>query len=383
MSDGIEDRWFRTTADGERVKTDRHGRGQRWRCRYRDPDGRQRTKSFHKKADAERFARRVKSDMDRGEFVDPQAGRTTLAAFAQGWLARQTTSEHTRRQTASRLNARILPTLGHVELRSLRPSTVQQFVAGLERDGLAAGTVRLYMTTLSQVLNAAVDDGLIPRNPARARSVKAPAAPEPRVDAWTPEQVATVTDALPARYRAVAVVAAGCGLRRGEALGLRVGDVDWLRGQVHVRQQLRPDGTTGAPKRGKRRDVPLPEHVALELSAHVERHGSGADGLLFTEADGSTVRRKHFDAAWGAGLDAAGLARSRENGPHALRHFYASTLLAAGVSVRAVADWLGHADGGALLLKVYAHVMPSDADRGRAVVDAALGAAGDAGEAAR
>lgn len=350
----------------------RTGRPKPWEAVYRDPDGRQRTKTFARKVDAQRFLTTVESDKLRGDYVDPHE-RTTFGEYAEAWLERQTTSAHTRRQTASRLNARILPALGDVELRHIKPSTVQQWLAGLERDGLAPGTVRLYLATISQVLNAAVDDGLLARNPVRSRSVKPPAAPDERVDAWTAEQVTAVIDALPDRYRASAVLAAGCGLRKGEAHGLRVGDVDWLRHVVHVRQQLRQDGTFGPPKRGRVRDVPLPEHVALELSAHLERCAAGEDGLIFTDDDGQSVDRQRFDRAWHAALDIAGLSRSRENGMHALRHFYASALLAAGVSVRAVADWLGHADGGALLLRVYAHVMPADADRGRAVVDRALG----------
>jgi integrase len=176
----------------------------------------------------------------------------------------------------------------------------------------------------------------------------------------------------PGRWQALAVTAAGCGLRQGEAFGLRVAEVDFLRHVVHVRQQVRQDGTIGLPKRDKTRDVPLPEHVALALAAHIERYAPAPDGLIFAGADGGPVDRRRFSAAWGRALDAAGLERIRANGSHALRHFYASTLLAAGVSVRAVADWLGHADGGALLLRVCAHVMPSDTERGRAVLDAAF-----------
>jgi integrase len=72
-----------------------------------------------------------------------------------------------------------------------------------------------------------------------------------------------------------------------------------------------------------------------------------------------------------AALVAAGLEPSRENGMHALRHFYASVLLDAGESVRALAEYLGHADPG-FTLRVYTHLMPASEERTRRAVDQAL-----------
>lgn len=84
-----------------------------------------------------------------------------------------------------------------------------------------------------------------------------------------------VINALPSRYRAVGVVAAGCGLRQGEAFGLRVCDVYFLRHRVRVEQQIlivRSKLTVGPPKGGKTRTVPLAEPVALELAEHLRRY---------------------------------------------------------------------------------------------------------------
>jgi site-specific recombinase XerD len=104
--------------------------------------------------------------------------------------------------------------------------------------------------------------------------------------------------------------------------------------------------------------------------------------LVFTNTAGGPLNRGSWnDREWKPALRAAGLSATRDEGYHMLRHVYASTLLSDGVRVAAVASWLGHADGGALLLRTYAHV-PSDADRGRAVLDAALGGRQDRTEAA-
>ena len=107
------------------------------------------------------------------------------------------------------------------------------------------------------------------------RSLGNPGASQRKVQPWTVEQVAAVIDALPERWQAVAVVAAGCGLRQGEAFGLRVEDVDFLRRRVQVRQQVKIVGSSARswPSRSgaRRADVPLPDSVAVALAEHLRR----------------------------------------------------------------------------------------------------------------
>jgi integrase len=141
------------------------------------------------------------------------------------------------------------------------------------------------------------------------------------------------------------------------------------------------------PKRGKVRTVPLSETVAVALAEHLRRfppaevtlpwrEPGGAPTtleLVFANTAGGPVNRGSFnDRVWKPALATAGVEPTRENGYHVLRHTYASTQLQAGVSVPAVARYLGHADGGALLLRTYAHVMPQAPDQARAAVDAFL-----------
>jgi len=103
--------------------------------------------------------------------------------------------------------------------------------------------------------------------------------PHLHLETRTPEQVAAVRHALPSRYQAMATPAAGCrlrtadcGLRQGEVFGL-ADDVDFLRGVLHVRRQVKLLGGRqifAFPKGRKVRSVPLPETVALELAAHLQ-----------------------------------------------------------------------------------------------------------------
>jgi integrase len=196
------------------------------------------------------------------------------------------------------------------------------------------------------------------------------------VQPWPLERVEAVIDALPQRYRAIGVVAAGCGLRQGEAFGLRVHDIDFLRRQLHVEQQVkivRSAIVLDRPKGGKTRTVPLPDTVTAELAEHLRRHPAAGDELVFTSREHKPINRNHFNGyTWRPALEAAGVDLGRTNGMHALRHFYASVLIDAGESVRAVADYLGHADPG-FTLRVYAHLFPSSEDRARQAVDRLFG----------
>lgn len=94
----IQDRW-ETIVDGKRVRTDRYGQGKRWRARYFDPAGNERSTTFARKQDAERFLTAVAADVLRGAYVDPDAGKVTFAEFAGRWLEAQTFGDSSREVT--------------------------------------------------------------------------------------------------------------------------------------------------------------------------------------------------------------------------------------------------------------------------------------------
>ena len=374
----IQDRW-ETTIDGRRERTVRWGQGRRWRARYRDPDGIERSRTFERKQDAERFLANVTADVIRGAYVDPDAGKVTFATFAEQWLEAQTFSEGTYEATELRLRIHAVPVLGRHELRAIKPSIIQAWLRGLQSE-LAPSYVRVVLVNVSAVFNAAVDDGLIARNPCKARSVRPPKLEERKVRPWPATQVRAVIDALPARYRAMAVVAAGCGLRQGEVFGLRVWDVDFLRKQLRVQQQVkivRGRLTIDNPKGGRTRVVPLPDWVADELAQHLRQFPVDHDGLVFTSRERKPLNRNHINNyVWRPALVAAGIEPGRGNGMHALRHFYASVLIDAGESASAVAEYLGHADPG-FTLRVYAHLFPSSEERARRAIDGVFRAGSD------
>ena len=365
----VRDRWERTV-DGKRVRTARYGKGKRWQARYQDPDGRERNRDFDRKQDAERFLTAMSADMLRGAYVDSHAGRVTFRDFAERWLVAQTFTETTLEATELRIRLHAVAYFGDEQLRAIRPSTIQAWLRRLQQD-LAQTYVRVVFANVSAVFNAAVDDGLIATNPCKAASVRLPKRDNRRVEPWPLEQVQAVIEALPERYRATAVLAAGCGLRQGEVFGLRVSGVDFLRRRIHVDQQVkivRSRLEYDRPKGGKTRVVPLPDAVGEALSEHLRRYPATLDGLVFTSREHKPINRNHFNRyVWRPALERAGVEPGKGNGMHALRHFYASVLIDAGESVRAVADFLGHADPG-FTLRVYAHLLPASEDRARRIV---------------
>jgi integrase len=128
---------------------------------------------------------------------------------------------------------------------------------------------------------------------------------------------------------------------------------------------------TAPPKGRKTREVPLSEVVVVALAEHLRTHPL-VDGLVFTTREGTLINRNYYNRhVWKPALCTAGVDPASHNGMHALRHFYASVQLQAGTSVRALAEYLGHADPG-FTLRVYTHLMPTSENRARQAVDAAL-----------
>lgn len=375
------------------MRSARYGVGKRWQVRYRDPAGESRNRSFDRKADAERFLIDVSNQLLRGAYVDARDGQVSLAEYASGWLERQSFSSASRVAVELRLRVHVAPEWGTVPIAGIRSASIQAWIVRLQ-ERLAPGYVRLIVTTFSAVLGSAVAEGLISHNPFRSPVVKVPSVRPKRLRPWNVDQVLAVVEAHPAALRSVAVVAAGCGLRQGEAFGIRVQDIDFVRAELHVRQQIRIDSGIPAPalpKYGRTRTVPLPEWVATSLSAHLSEWGSmpgerisapSLGGLLFFSREKKPLNKNYFNTSvWRPALDAVGIPRERENGMHALRHACASMWLEHGVSIKAVSEYLGHADPG-FTLRVYTHVMPSSGEKARKAMDAAFGVGRSPSEAA-
>src|SRR3954470_24061549 len=226
---------------------------------------------------------------------------------------------------------------------------------------------------LRSVYGAAVLDRLVAASP--VVRIRLPRYERERIVPLSVGQVAALAEAMPERYRTMVLTQAGLGLRIGELLALRVEDVDFLRRTVRIEWQFAPGAKVRSePKTPRsRRTVPLPQVVAEALAEHVATFPPAADGTLFTTGTGAPYRHDHYGGAqiFRAAVKRAGLPQGTSS--HDLRHHYASVLLAAGESVVAVAERLGH-DNAALVLSTYGHLMPDSEDRTRRAVDEAWSA---------
>lgn len=341
----------------------------RWRARYRTPDGRSRGRVFDRKIDAERFLTSMEHSKLTGSYVDPRAGRVTVREYWPTWSARQQWRDSSRSSITSLFSVHVLPLLGDRPLNSITKGDVEAWSAALP---LAGQTKRQAAQYLSRMLEGAVDDELISKNPAhRARRPKVETEP---VVPFTSEEKSALEEAAPAPFRVALTLGLGAGLRLSEATGLTLDRVDFLRRQLVVDRQLVSPSAgvpTFGPLKTKRsyRTVPLADAVVDALARHIEEHGTGQDGLLLRLDDDGPMRRQRFGVIWRALRKKAELPEAKF---HTTRHTFASTLLSAGVPVPAVAEYLGHSP--AVLLSTYAHLMPADHDRARSAVQAAFDA---------
>jgi integrase len=204
-----------------------------------------------------------KVDLRRGSYTDPRAGRVLFRDRGEQWRAAQVHRATIAAQVETHLRRHVYPTFGDRPLVSIRPSEIQSWVRGLERD-LAPSTIGVVYSFLAGVFRAAVRDRLIVTSP--CVGIRLP-KPEPkRIEPLATERVEALIEEMPARYRALIVLAAGTGLRQGEAFAVEVGAIDFLRRKLRVDQQLvlLPGGEpyVAAPKTpASYRTVPLPQGV--------------------------------------------------------------------------------------------------------------------------
>jgi site-specific recombinase XerD len=328
-----------------------------YRVRYRTPDRRQTDKrGFRTKRDAEQFAATVEVSKLRGEYVAPSHARVTVGELGPAWLDRQRghlkPSGYGPMETAWRL--RVQPRWGNVALGDIRPTAVQQWISDLGRGTpdakpVGASVVKRTHYVFSGILADAVRDNLIARNP--TAGVKLPRTTRKQPVYLTHQQV-TALAAASGEHEGLVLFLGYTGARWGEAIGLRVRDLDMLRRQATISENAVQSGSqifVGTPNAHKQRTVPLPEFLLSYLARQCE--GRGGDDLLFPGDDGRYLKRSHPTSGWF--IKAVAESGVPHTTPHDLRHTAASLAESAGANVKAVQKMLGHASA-AMTLDIYA-----------------------------
>jgi integrase len=263
----------------------------RYRARYRDASGREHSRHFTRKVDAQRWLDEVTASLVTGQYVDPRAGRVTFRDYAEQWRAAQVHRPTSEAHVETMLRRHAYRTLGDRPLSSILPTEIQAWVKmlgtpGVGRRPLAPATTGTVHSIVSSVLKAAVRDRRILANP--CEGTKLPRPERVKVTPPSTEQVAAVREAIadPA-LRAVVTFTAGTGLRQGKVFGLTVDRLNMLRREVTVDRQLvkvaKQPARLGPPKtKASVRRVPLPQVVVDALAAHLAEFPPAPDGLVFT-----------------------------------------------------------------------------------------------------
>jgi len=337
--------------------------------------GRQVSKTFTRRRDADAWIASTEGDRMRGVAVDPRRGSVTVEDYARAWLAgRHDLAERTAELYAYLLDHYVLPDLGTLSLAGLRPDEVRSWHARHAKDHptTAAKAYRL----LSTITRHAVADEVIGRNPCQVKGASVERAPERPMASVA--EVAALAEAMPDHLRVLVLLAAWCQLRRGELLGLRRQDVD-LEGRtitVDVTRTPKMVGgmVTKAPKTAAgRRAVSIPGNVLPALRDHLVTHvGPEPDALVAVGEKGGPVTAPVLQTAWNRARREVGRPDLRL---HDLRHSGLTWSAATGASVAELMRRAGHASAAAALR--YQHATE---DRDRALADALAGLATASGK---
>ena len=326
----------------------------RWQASVKNPiTGKRQCKDFDRKVDAVAWVKRMNTAEVTGTAVRPRAGKITVGELATRWAGtRGHLKASSRYAEDSKVRTHVLPVFRDVPVSGIRRSDVASWLTAMT---CAASTKRQAFFALSSILELAVSDGEIAANP--ALGVKLPVAAKPakrRLGAG--EANALIGAAGDERDRLMLAVMIYTGLRFGEVIALRVGDLDPLRRQVTVSRSISEVGAAlelSAPKTHRNRVVGIPGVWAVRLAAFVvgrERHE-----LIFTDRVGGVIRlsnwrRRVFDPAVAETIGG-------KMTPHGLRAVFVGLADDAGASITTVQHAMGHASP----MMTLTRYMPKDA----------------------
>lgn len=342
----------------------------KYRARYRGPDGKERSKTFVKRADAQRFLDEQSVAKARGQWVDPRAGRMPFAVWAEEVAARRELRDGTRVRNEVYMRRHVLPYFAEMPLAKIHRAEVRSWLGTVKAKNLSPATIKACYVLLSHALSEAVEERLIAQSPCRGIELpKVHRAKQRFLDAPAVERLA---DSIGKEYRALILSAAYLGCRWGELVGLRRENLQLLRRSVliigtleEVNGRLRYVDDT---KTDESRDtLTIPRFLVDELAAHLAQ--APESEFVFIGRDGgflrrSNFRRRHFKPA----VERAEL--DSEFRFHDLRHTCAALLIEQGAHPEEVRARMRHASI-RTTFDVYGHLLPSLGERLDEALDSA------------
>ncbi|MEU0586249.1 tyrosine-type recombinase/integrase [Streptomyces sp. NPDC006132] len=340
----------------------------RYQARYLGPDGQLRPAphTFRTKKEADDWLADKQTELRRGDWHDPDAGKVPFGEYAAAWVKERELTSTTRQLYGSLLRHHLEPAFGAVNVAEISPPLVRRWRADKLASGTGPTTVAKAYALLRAIMGTAVADQMIRRNPCTIKGASTVHTPE-RPTA-TVQEVYDLADAMQPRYRALVLMAGFLGLRWGELIGLHRRDIDLDHGTVRVRRAVAElfngQREIKAPKSAAgKRTVSIPAAIIPDIRDHLERYAeAGADGRVFLGAKGATPRRNHFNRLWRKACSDAGIKGLHF---HDLRHTGNTLAASTGASTRELMARMGHSTARAAL--IYQH---ASAARDRLIADA-------------
>jgi integrase len=326
----------------------------RYRVKYRDGGGRQRARSFTARSDAQAFKVDIERRQQAGTLYRVETER--FGRTAEAWLERYVAGAAGRVRPRPKSVALVrdglvtLAPLSDLPIDRIHRPLVEDVVAALARR--APRRAEMSLALLKRILKAAEARGQIVDHAVFAVRVASPDDREPRYLTW--EEADEVRSWLPEFVSRIVPIAILTMLRRGEIIALRDRDVDFVFGAITVAGQAQDGERTRTKTRAGQRTVDVgPQTLRFIREQQLARAPNEA-GLLFPGRAGVPLDPNHLMGRYFK--PAARAAGIPELTFHDLRHTGASLMIAAGCHVKTIAEQMGHADGGALVLQRYGHL---------------------------
>ncbi len=309
--------------------------------------------TFLAKADAASWLAAAETDLRRGQDLDPTGQSTTFAAYAENWLASKASLRpRTRELYGYLLRVHINPTLGDLPFARITRATVRSWNADLRAGSLSETSAAKAYRLLRQICQAAVEDRLVRENPCRIKGAATERSAERRIP--TLDEVSRLANTIDPRFRAMVLLAAYAGLRKGECFGLARRHLELTTDPPTVQiERARVESSTHGlifqdPKTSAgARTLALPALLAQELQAHLDQWvDDDPDALVFTTFRSNDTPTKMI---WRRRWDNARQAADVSCTFHDLRHVAGTLNAVAGATLKEAMARLGHASPAAAL----------------------------------
>lgn len=350
----IQDRWFKK----DRTKTARHGQGMRYRVIYEDEDGKRQYESCSTKDQAEAIRAKRSVEAHEGTVLSKEKRATTFGDLWPRFDAiKAGAAKKTHEMYTGAWTLFVRDKWSSTAVREVKPPAVAEWLAGLKSERTGKRVSESYehkiLLTMKGICTLAVEDGIMPANP--LKSLKARSQPSTSRRYLEVHQADALIAEITPNNLMVEVMLHTL-VRRGEAAGLKVGDLSVRRKRLRIERDIDDDGNEDATKNKRHRDVPVSGKLLEDLKAATK--GRAAGEFIMTGPGGKPWTKHTWRSVWENARDASGVT---ELDTHELRHTGVSWAIHAGANIKTIQRMCGHASA-SMTLDIYGHLWDDQLD---------------------